>query len=240
MCLCRVNRDSSPNPASSGLHRWLLCSQRSPGPWTGSPLQSGCRTPLSLCLMILLQISGGSNLDRSINCCCLSGIIQKVGTAISWRTLSSNASVCSQWKHLFIRMLSQKGLKMQTLISEPTPLLLQQNLVLIGQQSAGKTSQIPAPWNYFPFWYIKRESLAGNGGGGGPEGEDLNTVEEINCRLLVVLNYGSSGELQKEFGVGLGSAEGFTHSQTVNPLSLWLLLCAAIMHSMHPCSCTQT
>lgn len=40
----------------------------------------------------------------------------------------------------------------------------------------------------------KAESLAGNGGGGGPAGEDLNTAEEINCRLLVVVHYRSSGK----------------------------------------------
>lgn len=108
---------------------------------------------------------------------------------------------------------------MQTLISEPTPLSFQQNIVLIGHRSAGKISQNSNTMKLFSLLRHKAESLAGNGGGGGPAGEGSNTAEEINCRLLVVVHYRSSGELQKEFGVGLGSVagEGCTHSK---PLSL--------------------
>lgn len=241
MCLCRVNKDSSPDPASSGPHRWLLCSQRSPGPWTGSPLQWGCRKPLSLCLKILLQTSDGSSLDRSINCCCISGITQKLGKAISWWKFFSNASAvfvlsgstCSsrcgdrnawQCKHWFFRACSS---------FIPTKHRFNRPPECRKDKSNSNTMKI------FSLLRHKAESLAGNGGGGGPAGEDLSTAEEINCRLLVVVHYRSSGELQKEFGVGLGSVagEGFTHSK---PLSLWLLLCAAITHSMHTSSCTES
>lgn len=57
--------------------------------------------------------------------------------------LKCKCSVCSQWEHLFVKVWRQKCLKMQTLISEPTPLLFQENIVLIGHRSAGKISQIP-------------------------------------------------------------------------------------------------
>lgn len=153
-----------------------------------------------------------------------------------------NCIVCSQWKSLFIKKLSRKCLTMQTLISDPTPLLFQQNTVLIGHQSAGKTSQIPARWNYFPIWCIKQESLAGNGGGGGgggPEGEDRNTAEETNCRRLGVVHYLCPGELQKEFALELvlvcSLVRGVTHAKTA-PWVLYHCDCCFARRSCTACT----
>lgn len=151
-----------------------------------------------------------------------------------------NGIVCSQWKSLFIKMLSQKCLKMQTLISEPTPLLFQQNIVLIGHQSAGKTSQIPARWNYFPFWYIKQESLAGNGGGGGgPEGEDWNTAVETNCRAFsgctLSLFWRAPERVWSVVGLGALAGEGFTHGKTA-PWILYDSDCCFVQRSCTVCT----
>lgn len=166
--------------------------------------------------MILLQTSDGSN----------QLLLHFWNHSKGWKSnqlmevcLKGKCSICPQWKHLFIKVWRQKCLTMQTLISEPTPLLFQQKYRFNRPPECRKDKSNSNTMKLFSLLRHKAESLAGNGGGGGPAGEDLNTAEEINCRLLVAVHCRSSGELQKEFGVGLGSVagEGFTHSK---PLSL--------------------
>lgn len=150
--------------------------------------------------MTPLQKSEYINLVPYSICHCIPAIIGNGGETSSWRAFHQ---LWVQRLCVFIEVLRQE--RRQTLIFTPftfTPI----NYHFNRPPEPGKTSQIPARWNYFSTWYIKQESLAergcgGGGGGRGAEGEDWNTGEEINRRHLTGVQHLSSGELQEEVGL---------------------------------------